>query len=162
MNSSKLLWLLGISSGLLGLAACASEEEIDEEESTLSAPALKISPPDQISATENFKLWSEYCVGDQEATRKPVPNYENPDVLDAAKSLTRVATHCFALYGSVSQQHCGTRARLHNVLVVCGIEQDATGGVTLAETHGGAHRSATRGRAMLRGMVTGCQIERGR
>ena len=102
MNSSKLLWLLGISSGLLGLAACASEEEIDEEESTLSAPALKISPPDQISATENFKLWSEYCVGDQEATRKPVPNYENPDVLDAAKSLTRVATHSFALYISVS------------------------------------------------------------
>ncbi|MBP9112171.1 MAG: hypothetical protein KBF88_05145 [Polyangiaceae bacterium] len=108
MNSSKLLWLLGISSGLLGLAACASEEEIDEEESTLSAPALKISPPDQISATENFKLWSEYCVGDQEATRKPVPNYENPDVLDAAKSLTRVATHSFALYSSVSKHHRGT------------------------------------------------------
>ncbi len=92
--------LVGVSA-----TACVGEEEVAEQGDNYVSQKPKRSAPDQISAADNWKLWQEYCVGDQDVTRRPTPNYDNPVVMEAAKQLSRVAAHSFSLYSDISSHH---------------------------------------------------------
>ena len=74
----------------LALAGCAGE---DPEAATEDATAItkpKHWAPDQMkSETKNFEQWSEYCAGDKELTVRPTPNYDNDEVMAAAKKLSQ-------------------------------------------------------------------------
>ena len=90
-----------LAASLLG--GCGDEPGSSSEYSTETKPAREA--PDQIGASENYALWSEYCVGDPDMTQRPVPNYDHPDVMSAALKLTEVSSHSFALYGDFNKHH---------------------------------------------------------
>src|SRR5262245_15179641 len=58
--------------------------------------------PDQAGESENQALYKEYCVQDAEMTKRPLPNYENDEVMDAARKLSEVAGHSYSLYGDIN------------------------------------------------------------
>lgn len=102
-KSTSLVLLASVGIGLTG---CAGEEETPTSEvSDLTQLKPKRFAPDQIDADENWALWSEYCIADQEMTQRPMPNYENPVVMQAAEQLSRVARHSFSLYGDIKGHH---------------------------------------------------------
>jgi hypothetical protein len=93
--------------GLLSFTGCiAGEDEIatgDELDLTETKP--RRFAPDQQKTEDNYRLWSEYCIGDREATQRPMPNYKNAFVMEAATQLSRVSAHSFSLYSDISAHH---------------------------------------------------------
>lgn len=61
--------------------------------------------PGALSAEENRALWGEYCIAG--ADLKPVANYDNDAVMAAAKELSAIAGHSFAMYSGISKHHRG-------------------------------------------------------
>ncbi len=101
--ASSLASLVALSS----FAGCgASADEPSESESDLTTTLTpKRFVPGGLTSKKNFTLWSKYCLGDAHATVRPVPNYENELVMSAARQLSRVADHSFAIYGGISKHH---------------------------------------------------------
>lgn len=103
----SLFTVLAVSTAALTGCSAASEEApapAEEANFTEVKSPLRMAP-DQLGDAENFKLWSEYCVGDAEVTKRPVPNYANAEVMEAARQLSRVADHSFALYSEIARHH---------------------------------------------------------
>jgi hypothetical protein len=105
MNFNRLIALSALLAAP-ALVGCAFDTESDAEFATSAPGKPKRFAPDQMSSeSENYALWSNYCVGDKAVTQKPVPNYENDEVMEAATKLSAVATHSFALYGDINGFH---------------------------------------------------------
>jgi hypothetical protein len=90
---------LALATTLLG--GCVAEEAPLAAEEFDAKP--KRMAPDQQSAAENAKLWNDYCVG--EAGAKVAPNYDNSEVMDAARKLSKVWRHSFSLYSDIGAHH---------------------------------------------------------
>lgn len=100
LSSSALVLTTLLAAGVIG---CVDDTGTSVEANLTEKP--KRFAPDQLAAADDFLVWSEYCVGDREATKRPLPNYDNPYVLEAAKQLSRVSSHSFALYGDFNSHH---------------------------------------------------------
>ena len=97
-----------LSFAVLGVAivGCAGEDPGTETGNATAITKPKHWAPDQVkSETENYKLWSEYCIGDKDVTVRPTPNYDNDDVMAAALKLSKTSEKSFALYGDIKAHH---------------------------------------------------------
>ena len=106
MRTTHLPSLLALTalSSLALLTGCATEETAGTGDFA-ATDSPRRPAPDQASAEDNWALWTEYCVGDEDVTVRPTPNYDNPEVMQAAAQLSLVASHSFSLYGDINAHH---------------------------------------------------------
>jgi hypothetical protein len=97
--------LLATLLGSACLAGCVQDEPATTSDFASEVQKPTRMAPDQVSAEENWAIWKEYCVGDAEITQRPLPNYDNAEVMEAAVRLSRVERHSFALYGDFKSHH---------------------------------------------------------
>jgi len=87
------------------LVGCAGDDAGSSSDFAAEVQRPKRFAPDQVNAEENWTIWQKYCVGDREVTKRPTPNYQNAEVMQAAQKLSQVAEHSFALYGDIKAHH---------------------------------------------------------
>lgn len=94
-------------------------------------------PPGGLDDDANFALWSQYCKGEKlNPGVLPQPNYQNDEVLRAAKILGEMNPHSFALYGQINIHYkkamaskpAEVQGHAHEFLVyLCGEFRDRAG-----------------------------------
>ena len=96
-----------VITALLGstfLVGCDSADPASSDDYATEATPPARFAPDQASEEDNVALWKEYCVGD-DMTKRPMPNYDNEEVKEAASKLSKVAGHSYSIYGDILAHH---------------------------------------------------------